>query len=399
MVMEISGRKCKPINTRPRTYTFKENISATALRNIVIELGMEIKTQVMNYNGKIIALLVETKDKEKAYLPCFPSKQLAKIDLIFMNKVEWSDYVSTRDLLEKIARLSNGKILCKPMMKVTEDELIVGLLTETNQFIQIKEPVADTFQDGLAVFKGLGYKDSKLDNSLATSKEQDDMRINTVRNITLETQFYVSFRTAIRNLLNDYNYKEIREQIISILDNPSLLYTLKMKKLNILLRYLTRNSFNFVGDIDEEIKKKVSELSNCTSSSSCDVKAFCLKRHGKICFPIKNLINSEMDNETAYFARVCDELIRYKRVRLFMLDNKRYLNITNVDYSVNDDEVLLLNSILTDEYFDGLVPFQNNKYVKNISYEIATPSKNTKFYQNFSKKVPLSEQGEPMDPI
>ena len=87
-------------------------------------------------------------------------------------------------------------------------------------------------------------------------------------------------------------------------------------------------------------------------------------------------------------------MIRYKRIRLFMLDNKKYLNISNVDYSVNDDEVIILNSVLTDEYFEGLEPFQKNKYAKNIPYELANPSKNTKFYQNFSNDVPISEQME-----
>jgi hypothetical protein len=238
----------------------------------------------------------------------------------------------------------------------------------------------------------LGYKDGKLDTLLATSNE-DEMRINTIRNIKLETQFYISFRTAIRNLLNDYNYREIREQIVDILDNPKYLYTLKMKKLNILIRHLTRNAFSFVGDIDSEIKQKVGELSNC-SGSQCDVKSFCLKRHGKTCFPIKNLINNETDNDKFYYAKICDELIRYKRVRLFMLDNKRYLNISDVDYSVYEDEVILLDSILTDEYYNDLEPFQNNKYVKNINYDIANPSKNSGFYQNFSNKVPLAEQRE-----
>ena len=75
-----------------------------------------------------------------------------------------------------------------------------------------------------------------------------------------------------------------------------------------------------------------------------------------------------------------------------MLDNKRYLNISNVDYSINADEVLLLNSILTDKYFDDMEPFQNNKYVNNITYEIATPSKTSGFYQNFSNKIPIGEQ-------
>lgn len=388
MVMETSGRKCKPIQTRPRTYTFKENVAVDILMKNATDIGLTVKKQVMNYNGKVIALMVETQEQVMVYLPCFPSRLIANMDSIFMNTVQWSDYVTSRDALNKISSDSSGRILCKPMMKVIEDEMIVGILTETNQLVQIAGPEADTFEDGLPVFNGVS---SNLDITLATSKKEDDLRVNTVSNIRLETQFYGAFRTEIRNLLNDYSYREIREQILSILDNPKFLYSLKMKKLDILVRHLTQNAFHFVGDIDVEIKQKVGELSNC-NSGSCDVKSFCLKRHGKTCFPKKNLINPETDNDKFYFMRVCDELIRYKRIRLFMLDNKRYLNISNVDYSINQDEVLLLNSVMTDKYFDDLVPFQNNKYAKNVTYEIAAPSKNSGFYQNFSNKVPVGEQ-------
>jgi hypothetical protein len=306
-----------------------------------------------------------------------------------MDQVEWSDYVSTRDLLEKISKDSKGKILCKPMMKVIEDGLLVGLLTITNQFVQIDEPTQDIYEDDLPIYNGLGYRDNKIDTIVATSKKEDDQRITTVRNIRLETQFYLSFRTEIRNLLNNYNFREIRQQILSIIDNPKFLYTVKMKKVDILLRHLTRNSFSFIDDIDSDIKNKIIEL------SKGDLKSFCLKKTGKICFPSKNLINPETNNNTFYFSRVCDEIIRNRRIRVFMLDDKRYLNIANVDYSVNQDEVILLNSILTDEYFDDLVPFQTNKYVQHTNYEIANPSKNTGFYQNFSNDVPLGEQREP----
>jgi hypothetical protein len=192
----------------------------------------------MNYNGKVIALIVETKSNQIVYLPCFPSRQISSIDSIFMNAVQWLNYATTRDVLNQISSDSNGKILCKPSMKVFEDDMIVGILTETNQFIQIDGFEADTFEDNLPVFNGVGYKDNKLDISLTTSNKEDNMRSETVRNIRLETQYYGSFRTEIRNLLNDYNYREIREQILSILDNPKFLYTLKMKKLKSLWQML-----------------------------------------------------------------------------------------------------------------------------------------------------------------
>jgi hypothetical protein len=370
MVMDVSERKCKPMKTRPRIYKFKENISAKELFTTLSGLKLKVNSQVMNYNGKIIALMTEIDGKE-IYLPCFPSKILDKIPQKFMNAVEWHDYILTRNALEKISTDSNGKILCKPMMKVTEDGLIVGILTVTNQFIQIREPTEDIFAEDLPIFSVTGYRDGKLDNSLAISRNYDENRINTINNIKLESQFYLAYRTEIRNLLNNYDYREIRDQIVSVLDNHKFLYTLKMKKLAILIRYLIRDIFTFVDDLNNVFEKE------------------------KIVFPRKNLINSETDNEVFYLNRICDELIRFKRIRLFLLDDKRYLNIANIDYSVNEDEVILLNSILTDEYFDDLIPFQNNKYAKNITYEIATPSKNSGFYQNFSGVVPLGEQNGP----
>jgi len=398
MIMQTSGRKCKPITTRPRNYGFKENITSAALMKLVQELGYTVRQQVMNYHGKVIGLVVGFSSEGSAvqpsiYLPCFPSKQLRGLETIFMNQVAWANYVTTRDLLTKMSSDSGGRILSKPLIKVVEDEMVVGLLTETNQFVQLAGPEPNHLEDGMPFFESVSYKDAQLDNTLATSREEDMLRVNTVRSIRLETQFYISFRSEIRALLNDYHYRDIREQIVEVLDNPRYLYTLKMKKVGILIRHLTRTAFSFVDDIDEEIKEKVGELSNCTSSSNgCDVKSFCLKRHGKACFPRMNLINPETENEAFYYAKLCDELIRYKRIRLFMLDNKKYLNISNVDYSVNDDEVIILNSVLTDEYFEGLEPFQKNKYAKNIPYELANPSKNTKFYQNFSNDVPISEQ-------
>ena len=80
---------------------------------------------------------------------------------------------------------------------------------------------------------------------------------------------------------------------------------------------------------------------------------------------------SGTDNEMLYFSRAADELVRYKRIQLFMLEPRRYLNITNIDYSVNEDEFIILASVLTDEYFENLIPYNKNKYVKNITYDNA----------------------------
>ena len=389
IIMETSKKSCKPIPNRPRVYEYKENISAEALSSLIIEQGFTIQSQVQNYRGKVIGLLALTRpdDPIPLYLPCFPSSVLLNINKIWIDAVPWTDYVTTRDRLIQISDRSSQTIYCKPLVKVVEDGLIVGIITETNQFVFVEPPVENTIEDGLPVLNASGYKERQsfaVDQVLATSREFDNTRVNTVRNVALETQFFTSFRTIIRNLMNDYLQRDIRNRIVTILEDPQLLYTIKVKKIEALLRELTKYSVQFIDEIGAEVKQHLADTVNCTTN--CEVKSFCLTKKGKMCIPKLNMV-SNSDNSILYFIRAADELVRYKRIQLFMLEPRRYLNITNVDFSVYEDEVLMLASIVNDAYFDDLEPFNKNKYVKNITYENAEISKSNPFYQHYSNKT------------
>ena len=64
-----------------------------------------------------------------------------------------------------------------------------------------------------------GYTDNgyfEADKTIQTSSSQDIDRNNVVRNISLETQFYSSFKTTIRILLNDPLYSTLKTKIITI---------------------------------------------------------------------------------------------------------------------------------------------------------------------------------------
>ena len=367
-IIETSSKNCKPIHNRPRMYEYKENISATDLSIIVKENGFIVTSQVMNYKGKIVGLSVNTGSENNIYLPCFPSAYLNDIPKIYIDSVDFLDYEKTRDVLNQISVKTKQKILCKPLLKVVEDGLIVGILTETNQFIFIDPPIENIIEDGLPVLIASQYKDRKsfvIDDILATSSSLDESRISTVRNISLETHFYNSFRSILRNLINDYLNREIRQEIIRILENHQLLYTVKLKKIDEILRNLSSQSVQFIDKIDDYVKKKLAEEMDC--STNCDIRSYCLTRKNKMCVPKINLV-SGVDNNILYYSRAADEIVRYKRIQLFMLEPRRYLNITNVEYSIFEDEIMAISSILTDEYFEDLIPYNKNKYVKNIVY-------------------------------
>ena len=94
-----------------------------------------------------------------------------------------------------------------------------------------------------------------------------------------------------------------------------------------------------------------------------------------------------MDNEVLYYGKIADELLRYRRIRSFILEPNNYLNLTNIDYKVNDNEVLLLESSINSEYFSDLQLFNTDEYIQNISYDIAEPDKSIS--QPYSNRVSL----------
>ena len=97
-----------------------------------------------------------------------------------------------------------------------------------------------------------------------------------------------------------------------------------------------------------------------------------------------------MDNEPIYYGRVADELIRYRRIRLFMFQSNYYLNISDSEYKMNVNELIILQSLIGSDYFKNLVPFNASPYIKNINYELADPS----ISQTYSREIVLQEQNQ-----
>lgn len=391
LIEKTSKKYCKAHPSMPKVYEFKENISAKLVHETLTLHNFIANSQVMNYRGKIIGLMVSLRegDDHQLYIPTYPSAIIPGLSKIYIDDVIWSSYVETRDKLTSINEKTDSDILSLPKFKVVEDGLIVGILTETNQLIQITPYEQNVVEDGIPSVEVTDYKDNgyfEADKSFAISDTHDDLRIKTVQNISLETNFYNAFRNKIRFLLNDYANKDVREKIIAILNNPEFLYKIKLKKLEVLLKFLLRNdvSFDEIGeDALASIRKQSTFITNMNNN------ALCLTTSNKLCIPKNNLINIEASNEDVYFARIADELIRYKRVRLFMLEAKKYFNIATSDYYINEDEIVLLHSLVFGSYFDDLIPFDMNEYIQNVTFDIANPRITTERYTN---NVPLIEQ-------
>jgi hypothetical protein len=379
-LIKRSFMKCGPYPSMPKVYEFKRNIPLDQLADLLDLKAYVVESQVLNYNGQVIGVIarknvrMDSKKVLKGFLPCFPSAFLKYLDTdALWLDADYSDtYENTVGFLKQVYKDLNGRIPCKPKIKVIEDELIVGVLTETNQFIAISPPVLDTFGSDLETDK---QDLVAVDLVSETDSSVDAERVTYINNIRLESKFYNVFRNSARLLLGQMRYRAIKTEIETLINTPTVGYLQKLKQVDALLRRLMLSSVEFSaykpGVIDDIVNCQTLSVEKCASNK------FCLEKQDGSCalvVPQMNLINGT-DNEVVYFGKLADELIRYNRIKSFIFQPNVFLSFTNVKYNLADNEIILLQSLLSQEYFEGLVVAPVNKYIKHNTFDTAQPMK------------------------
>lgn len=371
--VKYAGRKyCAPLQSLPKVFVFRPPILKNELDNYLKSKSYTIEKQVLNYQGKVIGYSISI-DTKHIFIPCYPSSPSDNIPTVYMDETGiWTDYVTTRDMLQQIHRESGAKVPSKPIYKVIEDGLIVGIITETHQFVQVNPPSENVHLDNLLVLNNTDL--NEMDKVITTSKKEDKKRVELVKHIHLETQFYSTFRSTIRKLLNDYEQKYIRDKIVKTIDNPALLYKQKLSLVESFLRTLGKHKIVFES-MDQSVLMDLSDITEC-SAYTPDKSPYCIVKDDgsyQLVIPDKHLI-SGYNNDEIYYVRLADELIRYNRVRLFMFQPKEFLNIQNIEYSILPNEFIIIHTLLNSEYFRDLDAYNPNDRVVNLTHDMATPS-------------------------
>ena len=76
-----------------------------------------------------------------------------------------------------------------------------------------------------------------------------------------------------------------------------------------------------------------------------------------------------------YYGKMADELIRYNRINRFIFQPRQFLSFSELKYNLRPDEIVLLQSLLTQEYFTNLVYEDKSDYVKTNTYDTACREK------------------------
>lgn len=380
VIEKTRSQYCAPLPSMPRIYKFTKNISLYDLFIFLREMNCIITKQVMNYQGKIIGLSVKRVNEQQmsVFVPCLPSgiiPELNDIETVWMDNSEaglWNDYRTTVNELQYIKQLSGGKIPCQPKLKMVEDGLVVGILTETNQFVKIDPPSENIEADNLEQIELSNYIEA--DKALTSNASGvDTQREEMIQRINLESQFYLLFRTTIRNLLSDYSHNKTRNHILQLIDQKAILYKQKLQGIVGYLKTIGKDKILFK-EIDINVLKIYDELS-CFNKESCGTTEYCIIEENGNCqlvVPARHLI-SGYDNEEIYYTRIADELLRYKRLRNIILYPKLFYNITEAEYSIYDDEFIMLQSSLTPDYFKNMDPIHSSNKFQNSNHNNAMP--------------------------
>lgn len=370
---------CTPKSSMPTVYKFERSFPADTLRILLLDSKLTADAQVLNYKGKVVGFRLKYHDRG-FFIPCYPSPQLPEMPILFMD--DPSLFVSYKDTvagLKTIYELSKGKIRSRPVFKILEDGQVIGVLTETNQFVMISEPV-EPIKDGIPALKDENFV--VVDKVFAQSQEEDPVRKNVISKIIIETQFYSAFRTTVRMLLNEPANVQYKQQIQKMVEGRNA----KRDTIETLLHTMC-DPFVAFKEFDEETLSQLGEISDCFLNP--EEKKYCQITNGKaqIILPKYHLVSGR-SNALLYFARVADELWRYKRIQLFMTNSKMYLNLTNAEYKINQNEMLMLESLLTQDYFKSLEPYQHGDTL--ITHETANPV----ITQKYSNELSLQQQRE-----
>jgi len=354
-------------------------------------------TQILNLNTKVIGILVQKQKKKPVMIPCRPSALHEELPFILADD---PDILNTFEQTVHALQTYSSKacnIPCKPILKIVNNHVTVGIVTETNQFVPVipephtSTPLDDEGKDenGLIII----HNDNGIENFLTepsmTNNAVDEERIHAVNNIKLESQLYNSFRNILRIVLNQLeNSTDVKQRVIEILNNITISYYDKLREIITILHsvvdgYVAFTKYNISSSI------AVKSILKCINldKSTCDENPTCLyvKKDGKckLQIPKSNLISAG-NNEEIYFGRLADELIRYSRIRMFILNPRQFLTFQQMPYNLKENEIILLEDILYGDYFEDIIPQYMNPFIgTRNTFDTVEPSTENEYKDTF----------------
>ena len=181
--------------------------------------------------------------------------------------------------------------------------------------------------------------------------------------IMLDKQIAIKVEDKEKYLSNESDiYEKIKDKKINISDS----YEMKMDTILILLHGLASEYIVFDENIDYFDIKHIEKEDN-------------IKLLEKLILPKYNLVTND-DNEISFYKKVADFLIRFDSYNKYYLLPSNYLEDEYLNYNIDDNEILIYESLLNKDYFNS---------IKKMDYK----NKNTK--DTFMTSYPIINKTHP----
>ena len=385
---------CTPL--RSITYKGRTGLPLARLHRVLAGRGYEPTHQVLNYDTRVVGLGVR-KEGITVVVPCEPSPPLIDLELPYtwVDELE-EDLVGSMDstvaALRQVANDSGGTVPSIPLVKVVEDGLVVGVITETDQFVRVTPSPPE--EDGLAVL--VGSSPASADREAMTGTGEDAQRVRFVRNLRLDAAFYRAYRDTVRVLLSRPEEARRRATLQSSVSDRKRGYSVRLDEARKTVVSLTKGRVVFTKYEDDALDA-VGDIPGCLAEDACERHKSCRALVDGGCalaIPERSLVSGKSNMDT-YPVRLADELVRYTRIREFMFKPERFLAFGAVRYDLGPDEMILPGALLTQDYFEDLIAVDRNRYADGRSYDTVQPLKTREYSETMQE---TNEEDRPLPP-
>ena len=326
-----------------------------------------IQKQIMNFDGRIIGFIIDDQVIQNEYfIPCASSAVHKSVEYEYISDSIWKPFQLTYDALTKIYHISNKEIKCKPTVKVVDNEMIVGIITNSNQFVSLYEPHPDMKTDDLISRRSVDIY--KVDKAIFTRpRTQDDERRRITRAIKLERNFFKTYFDTLKSTINDMKYINLKTQIDSIINNPEKDIYEKFEELSQELNHIEESNVRFI-DYDFSTLDSIEEITMCKNDGDEDEnEVHCIidGNTKKLLIPKTNLYNAE-NNEVEYLKTFIELILRNRNKYNEVFKQVVNVPFTDNKYKLDKHEMLMTDSSLKENYIENKHIYNN----KTSTYEV-----------------------------
>ena len=360
-LQEINLEKCKP---SLKTDEYKINHTLRELLDMIKDKSYAIKLQVLNHNGQVIAGIIKN-NKKQYYLPSRPSSIIKDIKYDYVDNIEYNNYNDTLVFLNELKHKYES-VLCKPTHKIIEAGNVIGILTETNQYIHLSEPMMNIKDNLIPMEKSYYLNYDKI------ISEGEKSYYDNISKLKLEERFYSLFFEKMKIIVMNIKHLVTKRDLIKVIEQEDEDLSNKISQIKEILNKHIHKYFEFsilddgpIQDLIENINQELRETDNTKEYEKDYTSQHCLLEttEGKCIIPKNNLYTGE-DNEYKYIQYFSESIIRNHKIY-----NSLFIDHYNINpyknFYINKNEILLYKSNL-DKYFKDLNDI--NKYKRY--YEI-----------------------------